>query len=202
MGCGAFGCSMPAGRVRTLCREICGSDTGEPFPTPAGIGSNSRQFADAPAPPHYIGHRDRLRERMMAAGPDNLPDYELLEVILFAARSSGDVKPVAKALITKFGSFAAVMAADRAALTQAGLNLAGIAAIKAAREAGLRLMHAELQERPVVSSWETLIDYCAAHCRPQQHRGVPHPVSRPQKRSDQTRAATAGHGRPHPGLPA
>jgi DNA repair protein RadC len=150
-------------RVRTLCREIYGTDAGEPFAQPAGIGSNSRQFADAPAQPHYFGHRDRLRERMLSAGTDNLPDYELLEVILFAARQRGDVKPVAKALLVRFGTFAAVMAADRAALTEAGLNLAGIAAIKAAREAGLRLMHADLQERPVVNSWDTLIDFCEAH---------------------------------------
>ena len=123
-------------RVRTLCREIYGTDNGAPFP--GGIGGNSRQFADAPAQPHYFGHRDRLRERMLAAGPENLPDYELLELILFAAQPRGDVKPVAKALISKFGSFAAVMAADRAALTEAGLNLTAIAAVKAARETGLR----------------------------------------------------------------
>jgi hypothetical protein len=62
-------------RVRALCREIYGwdgSDGSEPFP--AGIGSNSRRFADAPAQLHYFGHRDRLRERMLSAGPDNLPD--------------------------------------------------------------------------------------------------------------------------------
>ena len=68
-----------------------------------------------------------------------------------------------KALLAHFGSFAAVMAAEPDALTQAGLNLAGIAAIKAAREAALRLMRAELQERPVVNSWDKLVDYCAAH---------------------------------------
>jgi len=148
-------------RVRTLCREVYGTDGGEPFP--AGIGSNSHQLADAPAQPHYLGHRDRLRERLLSAGPDNLPDYELLEVILFAGRQRGDVKPVAKALLSKFGSFGAVMAAGREALVEAGLNLAAIAAIKAAREAALRLMHTELQQRPVVGSWDQLINYCAAH---------------------------------------
>jgi hypothetical protein len=136
-----------AERVRGLCRDIYGADSaqsGEPFP--AGIGSNSREFADGGLP-HYSGHRDRLRERMLAADPENLPDHELLELILLAAQQRGEVKPVAKALITKFGSFAAVLAGDRAALAEAGLNLAVIAAIKAAREAGLRMMHAELQER-------------------------------------------------------
>jgi DNA repair protein RadC len=151
-------------RVRILCRDIYGTDGTEPFPSPAAIGSNSRQFAEgAPARPHYFGHRQRLRERTLANGAESLPDYELLEVILFAAQQRGDVKPVAKALIAQFGSFAAVMAAEPDALAQAGLNLAGITAIKAAREAALRLMRAELQERPVVNSWDKLIDYCAAH---------------------------------------
>jgi DNA repair protein RadC len=110
-----------AERVRTLCREIYGTDNDEPF-----------------------------------------ADYELLEVILFAAQQRGDVKPVAKALIAKFGSFAAVMAADRAALDEAGLSLAAIAAIKAARETAFRVMRAELQDRPVVNSWDTLLAYCQA----------------------------------------
>jgi DNA repair protein RadC len=99
----------------------------------------------------------------LAVGPENLPDDELLEIILFAAQQRGEVKPVAKALISHFGNFPAVMAADPDALAETGLNVAGITAIKAAREAGLRLMHAELQERPVVGSWDKLITYCAAH---------------------------------------
>jgi DNA repair protein RadC len=151
-------------RVRSLCREVYGTDGvdgGTPF-SPA-VGANSRQFSETPPAPHYFGHRARLRERMMSAGPENLPDYELLEVILFAAQQRGDVKPVAKALLTKFGSFSAVMAADQVALTEAGLNLAGVAAIKAAREAGLRLMHAGLKQRPVLNSWDKLVEYCAAH---------------------------------------
>jgi DNA repair protein RadC len=148
-------------RVRKLCQEIYGTEASESFPV--APGGNHRQFSDAPAQPHYFRHRQRLRERMMAAGPESLPDYELLEVILFAAQQRGDVKPVAKALLAHFGSFAAIMAADPAALAEAGLNLAGVTAIKAAREAALRLMHAELQERPVVGSWDKLIAYCAAH---------------------------------------
>jgi DNA repair protein RadC len=150
------------GRVRALCREIYGTADGN-GPFPAGIGDNSRQLADGPTQPHYFGHRERLRERMLSAGPENLPDYELLEVILFAARDRGDVKPVAKALLERFGNFAAVVAADREALAEAGLNLAGISAIKAARETAFRFMRAELQERPVINNWDRLIDYCTAH---------------------------------------
>jgi DNA repair protein RadC len=100
---------------------------------------------------------------MISVGAESLPDYELLEFILFASQPRGDVKPVAKALLAHFGNFAAVLAADPAALAGAELNLAGVTAIKAAREAGLRLMHAELAERPVVGSWDKLIEYCSAH---------------------------------------
>ena len=148
-------------RVRALCREIYGTDGTEPFP--AAPVSNSRQFAEAPIRRHYFGHRQRLRERTFANGAESLADYELLEVVLFAVQTRRDVKPIATSLIAKFGSFAAVMAAEPDALAEAGLNLAGITAIKAARETGLRLMHAELQERPVVGSWDKLINYCAAH---------------------------------------
>ncbi len=112
--------------------------------------------------PHYFGHRERLRQRLIDAGSENLPDYELLEVILFVSNPRGDVKPVAKDLLDRFGGFAAVMSADPAALAEAGLGIAGVAAIKSVREAALRLMRAELQERPVVNSWDKLIDYCSA----------------------------------------
>ena len=155
-------------RVRSLCREIYGTDGSEdgqagtaPFPLPSGHGRN--EFAEAVTTvPHYYGHRRRLRERMVAAGAESLPDYELLEMLLFAANPQGDVKPAAKALLAHFGGFGKVMSADPAALSEAGLGLAGIAAIKSVREAALRLMRLELQERPVVNSWDKLIDYCNA----------------------------------------
>jgi DNA repair protein RadC len=155
-------------RVRSLCREIYGTDcleNGEagmaPFPNAVPHGRN--EFAEAvTAVPHYYGHRRRLRERMIAAGAESLPDYELLELLLFAANPQGDVKPTAKALLAHFGGFGKVMSADPDTLSKAGLGLAGIAAIKSVREAALRLMRLELQERPVVNSWDKLIDYCNA----------------------------------------
>jgi DNA repair protein RadC len=123
----------------------------------------SRQLGEAGGDtPHYWGHRLRLRQRLVAAGPESLPDYELLEVILFAGNPRGDVKPLAKDLLGCFGGFAEVLSAGPEALAAAGVGLAGIAALKAAREAALRLMRAELQDRPVVGSWEKLIDYCSA----------------------------------------
>jgi DNA repair protein RadC len=151
-------------RVRSLCREIYGTDGSDgtaPFPDVVRHGRN--EFADAAtAVPHYYGHRRRLRERMIAAGAESLPDYELLEMLLFAANPQGDVKPTAKSLLAHFGGFGEVMSADPDALSAAGLGLAGIAAIKSVREAALRLIRLELQERPIVNSWDKLIDYCNA----------------------------------------
>jgi DNA repair protein RadC len=112
--------------------------------------------------PHYLGHRERLRRRLIDAGAENLPDYELLEVILFASNPRGDVKPLAKALLEQFGGFAELLSADPDTLAGAGLGLAGIAALKSVREAALRLMQSGLRERPVVNSWDKLIDYCKA----------------------------------------
>lgn len=118
----------------------------------------------AGAVPHFYGHRQRLRQRLIAGGPDNLPDYELLEVILFAGNPRGDVKPLAKDLINRFGSFAEVLSADSDDLLLVpGLGEAGVAALKTVREAALRLMRAELRDRPVLGSWDRLIDYCTAN---------------------------------------
>src|SRR6516162_1549169 len=155
--------------VRSLCREIYGTDgketgTAGTAPFPQAMGHNAKGSAEAaPAVPHYYGHRRRLRERMIAAGAESLPDYELLEMLLFAANPQGDVKPTAKTLLAHFGGFAEVMSADPDALSERGLGLAGVAAIKSVREAALRLMRLELQQRPVVGSWDKLIDYCNAH---------------------------------------
>ncbi len=151
-------------RVTTLCREIYGAD-GTPYgtlPDVTGRSAGRNQFADGAAVPHYYGHRNRLRQRLIDAGAEALPDYELLEMLLFAANPRGDVKPVAKALLAQFGGFAEVISAEPDALTAAGLNLAGVAAMKSVREAALRLMRAELQQQPVLNSWDKLIDYCTA----------------------------------------
>jgi len=113
--------------------------------------------------PHYHGHRERLRQRLIAAGAESLPDYELVEVILFASNPRGDVKPLAKDLLDRFGGFAELLSADAEALAGAGLGPAGIAALKSVREAALRLMRSELRQRPVVGSWDKLVDYCTAH---------------------------------------
>ena len=148
-------------RVKSLCEEIYGA--GAQFPEAPERRAGRSQFAEgAHAAPHYYGHRNRLRQRLLDAGAENLPDYELLEMLLFAASQRGDVKPLAKALLARFGGFAEVLSAEPDALGEGGLNLAGIAALKSVREASLRLMRAELQQQPVISSWDKLIDYCTA----------------------------------------
>jgi DNA repair protein RadC len=128
--------------------------------------SKSRRGLDEAAvpPPHFHGHRQRLRERLIAGGADNLPDYELMEVLLFAGNPRGDTKPLAKELIERFGGLAEALSADPDDLLQVpGLGVAGTAALKSVREAALRLMKAEIVERPVIGSWDRLIDYCRAH---------------------------------------
>ncbi len=121
--------------------------------------SNDEQPEDEP---HYVGHRERLRERLLEAGPSALPDYELLEFLLFAGIPRKDTKPLAKELITRFGSFAAVLAANREALSEAGLKDAAIAALLSVREASSRFLRGEIADKPVISNWQALIDYCTA----------------------------------------
>ena len=107
------------------------------------------------------GHRRRLRERFLQAGPDALPDYELLEMILFSAQPRGDVKPLAKRLMKRFGSLAEVCAAPPAALREIdGVGDAAVAAIKIVEAAAQRLAQQTVLDRPVLSSWDRLIDYC------------------------------------------
>jgi DNA repair protein RadC len=118
---------------------------------------------EADGKPHHLGHRQRLRERLLKGGPAALPDYELLEFLLFAANPRGDTKPLAKALIERFGGIAEVLSAEPAALaTLTGMGEAAIAVLGATREAGLRLLRAEIRERPVLGSWQKVLDYCTA----------------------------------------
>jgi len=112
------------------------------------------------AKPDQIEHRKRLRERFLEAGGDALPDYELLELLLFAAIPRRDTKPIAKALIAKFGSYQGVLRAPIDALTEVdGVGDSTAVAIKAVEAAALRLARKELKERPVLASWAGVIDY-------------------------------------------
>jgi DNA repair protein RadC len=110
---------------------------------------------------HYLGHRARLRERFLDVGGEHIPDYELLELILFSARPRGDVKPLAKRLIKEFGGFSKVMFAEEAALRAIEeVGDATIAAIKTIRVAAQRMIKSEIADQPVIQSWSALMDYC------------------------------------------
>ena len=112
------------------------------------------------APPHWQGHRDRLRKRLITRGPQALDDYELLEVILFACIPRRDVKPIAKALLDKFGSLSVVLAAEADELSSvSGVGNAFAAHIAAIREASARSAREEIKLRPIVSSWTALLAY-------------------------------------------
>jgi DNA repair protein RadC len=115
------------------------------------------------AKPHYLGHRERLRKRFRDGGPDALPDYELLELVLFRAMPRRDTKPLAKAILARFGTFAEAMNAPEDLLLEVpGLGEAAATEIKLIRAAALRLMQGEVLERPVLSSWQQVLDYCRA----------------------------------------
>ena len=99
----------------------------------------------------------------MKGGAEAMPDYEMLELVLFLAQPRGDTKPAAKALIERFGSYAKVISAEPAELGKVtGIGDAAIVALKTVREAALRLAKDELTGRPVLSSWQALLDYCRA----------------------------------------
>jgi DNA repair protein RadC len=108
------------------------------------------------------GHRLRLRERFLAAGPEALADHEMLEIVLFALPRR-DTKPVARTLLSRFGSFAMVIAAPvQDLLAVEGLGEAGVAALKSVHAAALRLLRAEVIDQPVLNNWDRLMAYLNA----------------------------------------
>jgi hypothetical protein len=122
---------------------------------------SGREPGVAEAPPHYHGHRERLRERFREAGSGAVTDYELLELVLFRALPRRDVKPLAKSLIARFGSFGEVIAAPWPRLAEVdGLGDAAITELKVVEAAALRLARGEVKRRHVLSSWTAVLDYC------------------------------------------
>jgi DNA repair protein RadC len=115
----------------------------------------------AEATPHYHGHRERLRTRFREAGTEALSDYELLELLLFRALPRRDVKPLAKSLLEKFGSFAEVVSAPEARLREVkGLGEAGVTELKIVQAAASRFLRGAVKQRPALSSWSAVLDYC------------------------------------------
>ena len=132
----------------------------------------------APLPdrlPSYIrDHRKRLRERFMAGGAGAMPDYELLELVLFRAIPRQDVKPLARRLLDAFGDFNATVSAPPARLAEIeGIGEAVICELKIVEAAAHRLARARVLRRPVLSGWAALVDYChtaMAHRETEQFR--------------------------------
>ncbi len=117
----------------------------------------------AAAPPGAEGHRERMRERLLRAGPEALADYELLEMVLYIALPRRDTKALARALLARFGSFAAALAAPPNDLRAVdGMGNAGTATLKVVQAAALRLVRAEVMARPVLGNWDRLMDYLHA----------------------------------------
>ena len=109
------------------------------------------------------GHRARLRKRLIEGGPDALLDHELVEYLLALAIPRRDTKPLAKKLIRDFGGFGALLSADGETLARVGeLSEGAVAAIKIAQASALRLLSEEVRERPVLGSWQALLDYLHA----------------------------------------
>ena len=114
-------------------------------------------------PPPHAGHRDRLRARFVEAGPNALADYELLEMLLFRTIPRRDTKPIAKALIARFGSFAGVLGADAKRLCEvSGVKEAVAADLRLVAEAGRRILKNEIREREILGSWDAVVAYCTA----------------------------------------
>lgn len=114
-------------------------------------------------PPGHLGHRARMRAKLLTAGPEALLDHELLEMVLFLALPRRDTKPVARALLARFGSFANALAAPLSDLREIeGLGEAGAAALRTVQAAALRLARAEVMDRPVLDNWDRLLDYLTA----------------------------------------
>jgi DNA repair protein RadC len=113
------------------------------------------------ATPHYAHHRERLRARFREAGDVGMPDYELLELVLFRSIPRRDVKPIAKQLLQRFGSFAEVLTAPPQRLVEVpGVGESVVTDLKIVEAAARRLVKGEIAKRPILSSWGAVLDYC------------------------------------------
>lgn len=115
------------------------------------------------SPSYLRDHRKRLRDRFLNGGADALPDYEMLELVLFRAIPRQDVKPLARALLDQFNDFNTVVSAPVDQLqTVKGVGTAVICELKIVEAAAHRLSKTRIQQKPVLSSWQALLDYCRA----------------------------------------
>lgn len=136
-----------------LARHAAQPDLGLPAATTASAAQSD--------PDPNAGHRQRLKDRFMAGGEEALAGYELLELILFNAIPRRDTKPLAKKLIARFGSFAGVVHATPQALREvSGVGDGVVTQIKLVRAAALNLLRHDVMEKPILGSWQAVLDYC------------------------------------------
>jgi len=136
--------------------------------------SDSETLTKPEEKPHYHGHRQRLRERLLKSKLGSLPDYEILELLLFPSHPRGDVKPLAKMLISQFGSFAKVITTDPEVLKKVpGVTDSVITMLRMVQESAVRLIKDDITTQPILQSWKALLDYCRAtmgHLNTEQFR--------------------------------
>jgi len=119
------------------------------------------EMSEAPAKPHYAGHRDRLREKFRKLGSDGFEDYELLELLLYRFLPRRDTKPVAKALLARFGSLGAVMGAHQRDISSvSGMGDTSALDLKICAAMAGRMLKSKVTERTILGSWSSVIDYC------------------------------------------
>ena len=116
-------------------------------------------MSTAPEIPHWKGHRERLRSKLLARGASSLDDYEVLEVLLMAFIPRRDVKPIAKALQARFGSLSAILAAPSRDLEVPGIGETVAAYLKAIAELNARASRENIQKKTAISSWSALVEY-------------------------------------------
>lgn len=147
---------------------------GAPQDIPAPLGAPRKAAAPDAIKPHYHDHRARLRERFATGGPGALADYELLELLLFRVIPRQDTKPLAKALIERFGDLAGVLGAEAGRIGEVkGAGRAVAQDFKVIQALYERAAKSELKRRPIVGSWSQLLAYCGvamAHAPREQFR--------------------------------
>ena len=130
----------------------------------SGAGEPLLNLGEIPnSVPSYYGHRERLRRRLIEGGAEAMPDYEMLELVLFRAIQRADTKDLAKRLIVRFGSFAEVLNSSDALLKEVrGVGPRVIDELRLIRAASLRLMQRQLMQKPILGSWNAVLEYCRA----------------------------------------
>jgi DNA repair protein RadC len=150
--------ALPENQVREMALALDQAQDLQPLVVGDPVAASGSR-SDHPAK----GHRERLRKRLLEGGPDALHDHELIEYLLALALPRRDTKPLARRLISEFGSFGRLLSADPDAIGRAGdLSEATVASLKIVQAAALRLLERQVRDQPVLGSWQALMDYLHA----------------------------------------